>query len=156
MADRMKLKIIEVKPPRQVGQAEVLEFLAQNGDAKTLRYSVWHKSLYEYIKKDSVIDVDVEIKVSEKTDPEGNHYVSRKVVQFYGAKGEALVKKQVRTYGKSPEEVRAERASIEAMCAVKVITELELGGKVTSPQLIGLRDAWLKRVLGGQRGDSYE
>ncbi|HPC72556.1 MAG TPA: hypothetical protein PLB48_12170 [Treponema sp.] len=147
MAERIKLTITEVKEPRAVGQAEVLELLAVGPDNKTLKYGAWNKSFYEYIKKGAVIDADIETKVSDKTDPNGEHYVSRKIVQLY-SNGQPVIKKSTgRTYGKSPEEIRAERQSIEAQVAVKAITDLEVAGKSVKPELLSLRDAWLKNAL---------
>jgi hypothetical protein len=80
MAERYKLTVVEVKVPRQVGQVEVLEFLATGGpENKTLKYCAWNKSLYEHIKKGAVLDAEVETKISDKTDS----YISRKVTQLY-------------------------------------------------------------------------
>ncbi|MGD0794944.1 MAG: hypothetical protein ABR958_05055 [Dehalococcoidales bacterium] len=151
MAERCKLKVIEVKEPRQVGQAEVLEFLA-TGDPgnKTLKYGAWTKILYEYIKKGAVIDAEIETKISDKTDPGGEHYVSRRIMQLY-IDGQPVIKKAGtgRAWGKSPEEIRIERASIEAQVAVKAITDLEAAGKTVRTELLILRDAWLKKALKG-------
>ena len=141
--EKHTLKITEDKEPRPVGQAEVMEFLATDPDNKTLKYGVWSKSLYEFIKKGVAIDAEIETKVSDKTTPEGEHYVSRKVVQIYN-NGQPLVKKQGgRTWGKSPEEIK----SIEAQVAVKVITDLEIAGKPINPGLVNLRNAWLQKAL---------
>ncbi len=145
MADRMKLKVLQVRQARQVGQAEVLEFTAIGEDNKTWLYGAWSKPLYEYIQKDAVIDVEVEVKVSDRTNGGGEHYVNRKILQLY-QNGQPVIKKQSggRSYGKSPEEIK----SIEAQVAVKAITEMEIAGRPVKPELINLRDGWLKKVLG--------
>ncbi len=151
MAERIKLTVIDVKEPRPVGQAEVLEFIASGSpDKRTHVYGVWHTALYEHIKK-CAVNVDVETKVSEKTDPGGGHYVNRKIVQLY-VNGQPVIKKQAggRFYGKSPEESRAERASNAAQVAVKVITDLEVAGRTVKPELITLRDNWLRKALRGE------
>jgi hypothetical protein len=144
MTERSKLTILEVKDPRPVGQAELLPFIAAGPDQKALQYGCWTKTLYEYIKKGAVIDADIETKVSDKVDPNGVNYVSRRVVQLY-ADGGTVLKKQLigRSYGKTPEE----RLSIEAQTAIKAITDLEVAGKTVRPELIALRDNWLKRAL---------
>jgi hypothetical protein len=144
MAERIKLTVVEVKEPRQVGQAEVLPFMATGPDNKTLQYGAWNRALDKYIKKGAVIDADIETKISDKTDPNGKNYVSRKVTQLY-VNGEAVIKKQaiVRSFGKSPEE----RLSIEAQTAVKAITDLEVAGKSIKPELLALRDNWLRKAL---------
>ncbi len=117
---RTKLYIVEVKePPRPVGQTEVLDFMAHTGEgSKTLKYGVWSKSLYEYIKKDAVIECDVVVKESEKTDDNGQHYINRKVTMIY-VNGEA-VKKSGGGRGISPEE----RVSIERQTCLKCSCEV--------------------------------
>jgi hypothetical protein len=143
MAERLKLKVLQVRPARQVGQAEVLEFTAVGEDKKTWMYGAWSRALYEYIKEDAVIDVDVEVKVSDRTNGGGEHYVNRKIVQLY-VNGQPVIKKPSgRAYGKSPEEIK----SIEAQVAVKAITDLEIANKTLRPELLTLRDTWLKRAL---------
>jgi hypothetical protein len=145
--DRTKLTITVVKEPRPVGQAEVLEFSAIGPDNKTLKYGAWNKALYEHIKKGAVIDVEVETKVSDKKDPDGEPYVSRKITQLY-INSEPVIKKPAgKAWGKSPEEIKAERASLEALAAVKAITDLEVAGKTVSQELITLKNNWLKRAL---------
>ena len=144
MPERMKLTITQVKDPRQVGQAEVLPFMDTVPDNKTLQYGAWNKELYPFIKKRVIIDVDIESKVSVKMDPDGKPYVSRNIIQLY-ADGEPIIKKQAagRSYGRSPEE----RLSIEAQVAVKAITYLEIAGKSVKPELLQLRDSWIRKVL---------
>jgi hypothetical protein len=151
MPERVKLAITEVREPRLVGRTEVMEFLATGGsENRTLKYGAWSRDLYEYIRKGAVIDVDVETKVSEKTDPGGEHYVSRKITQLY-IDGQPVIRKPAagRAWGKSPEQVRTERASIEAQVAVKAITDLEAAGRTVKPELLALRDAWLLKALRG-------
>jgi hypothetical protein len=153
------LIITNVSKPRQVGQAEVLEFIATGPDNKPLKYGAWSKQLYDFIKKDAAIDADIETKVSDKTDPAGEHYVSRKVAQLY-VNGQPVIKKSPgaggRAYGKSPEEIRIERQSIEAQVAVKAITDLEVAGRIVKPELLTLRDNWLKRALLVSAGRNLE
>ena len=85
MSDRTKLKIISCESaPRQAGQAEVLEFIAQKeGDNKNERYGVWNKALYPHIQAGATLDAEIEVKTSEKKDREGNPYINRKVTQIY-------------------------------------------------------------------------
>lgn len=146
MPDRVKLTIIEVKEPRPVGQTEVLEFLAHVGtDTKTARYGVWSRSLYEYVKKDAVIDCDVDTKVSEKRDPDGNPYISRKVTQIY-VDGQPVTKPkgQFQPRNGSPEA----KASIEAQVAVKAIIELRVADKIDDKsEIYKAALAWCKEKL---------
>jgi len=145
MADRLKLKITEVKEPRAVGSAEVLDFFAVIGDdTKTARYGVWSKSLYEYIKKDVVIDCEVEVKTSEKKDPDGNPYVTRKVTQIF------VDGKPVKTPTKSSEGKWRGRNEdrTDARTAVMEIGEDWRAGKIKDDDiLIKQRRQWLSSVL---------
>ena len=150
MADRIKLKVKEVKEVKKIGQADALPFLAVGPDGKRLPYIAWHKSIFERIKKDAELDVDVDVKVSEKKDQySGENYVSRNIVQLYVDGKPVIAQKQGtgRPYGKSPEELRIERASIEAQTAVKVITDLEIAGRSVKVELIELRNKWLQKAL---------
>ena len=149
MADRIKLTIKEVKEPRKVGQGEVVQFLAVGPDNKTLNYSAWDKTIWPYIKKTAVIDCEIESKVSDKKDPGGENYVSRNVVQLF-IDGKPLIVKKAsagRSWGKSPEDLKLERASIEAQVAVKAITDLEIAGRAVKVELIERRDKWLTKAL---------
>lgn len=135
--DRIKLVITEVKEPRPVGQTEVLEFFAHVGtDTKTLRYGVWSKSLYEYIKKDAVIDCDMDTKISDKNDPDGNPYVSRKITQIY-IDGKPVGLKQQGRFGKSSEQImietkgRAKNTALMQACEILKTDKIKLNEILT-------------------------
>ena len=147
--ERLKLAITSVKEPRKVGQGEVLQFFATGPDNKTLNYSVWDKSSWSYIKKGAVLDCEVETKISDKKDPGGENYVARNIVQLFIDGKPVIEKKQSpgRSWGKSAEELRAERASTESIAAIQTITALEIAKVAVKPELISLRDTWLRKAL---------
>ena len=150
MTDRMKLKVTEVKEVKKIGQADALPFLAAGPNGKRLSYVAWSKSIFEHIKKDAELDVEVDVKVSEKKDQfTGENYVSRNVVQLYVDGKPLIVQKPNtgRSWGKSPEDLKLERASIEAQVAVKAITDLEIAGRAVKVELIERRDKWLTKAL---------
>jgi len=150
MADRLKLTVTDVKEPRKAGQGEFVQFFATGPDNKTLNYATWHKSSYQYIKKGAVIDCEIETSVSEKKDQfTGENYISRNLNQLYIDGKPVIEKKQGpgRSWGKSAEELKADRASNEAMVAVKAITDLEIAGRSVKVELIELRDKWLRKAL---------
>ena len=143
----MKLKVTEVKEVKKIGQADALPFLAAGPNGKRLSYVAWSKSIFEHIKKDAELDVEVDVKVSEKKDQfTGENYVSRNIIQLYVDGKPVIVQKQGpgRSWGKSAEELR----SNEAMAAVQAITSLECAGKPVKPELLALRDSWLRKALG--------
>jgi hypothetical protein len=127
---RVKLTITEVKEPRSVGQAEVLDFMATGEGNKALKYGVWSKSLYEYIKSGAVIDAEVVTKESDKTDDNGNHYVNRKVTNIY-VNGEAAVKKGGFGGGGGYKDSPETRISIENMSCMKGIFDLRIANALT-------------------------
>jgi hypothetical protein len=153
--ERHNLTITEVRQPRQVGQAEVLEFVATNSNNKPFKYGVWSKPLYQHIKQGAVIDAEVDIKISDKLDPNGQPYENRKVTQIY-VNNEPVLKKAKAWGGHSPED----RESIEIQTAVKAVTDLWNGGKLTTtdPEVKLLR-IWLvahltNKLTGAQRNNN--
>lgn len=136
MAERIKLTVLETKEPQTVGQkgTKKLAFKALNPESKELWYFTFRPTLFEYIKKDTEIDIDLEVTEREV---DGNIYTDRKITDLY-IKGEAVggEKKGGFSQGDSPEK----RASIEAQSAAKICSDLLVAGKIDAkhPLAIGL------------------
>lgn len=117
MAERMKLKVTDVKEPQPIGDkgATKLSFKAKNGDGKDLQYFTFAKRLFESITKDAEIEVDVDVTTRET---DSGSFVDRKVTEVY-VDGKAIGQTPKTGYVRqdSPEQ----RESIEAQVAVKTI-----------------------------------
>ncbi len=82
---RKKLTIVKAFEPKtpEGFRSPVLEFTAKiEGDDSIIKHSTWTGSLFPYIKADTTIDCDVEVKPG-KADNEGNPRFNRKVTQIY-------------------------------------------------------------------------
>ncbi len=123
-AGRKKLHITAVKEKRTVGNAEVLDFIAKiEGEESAVKYGAWSKALYDYIKADTVIVADVEVKKSEKVDPDGNPYINRKITQVY-VDGNGVVTEKKGTFlprGETPEKLRSYALSYAKDLAVPIV-----------------------------------
>ena len=110
---RTKLTISEVKDIQKVGQKQIpkLSFKANNE-----WYFTFSTRLFEFIKQGQTIDCDVRVREREW---EGNTYTDRQVIQIYDERGQGVVGGGKSGYGgKSPEQIREERISIEGQSAL--------------------------------------
>ncbi len=141
--ERKKLTITEVKEPRPVGNAEVLDFFANTGESTpTLKYGVWDKTLYPHIAKGATVDAEFVTTLSKSLDSEGNPYKNRKVTQLFIDDKPILAKKQWQPRGDSDNPER--RAAILEQCRAKIISHLWIAGKYgdNDPLIIRLK-GWL-------------
>ena len=115
-----KLTVLDIKETRSVGNSKVTDFMAKGEDEKTLKYSFWGDTFGQHIKKDAVIEADVEMKESDKTDAEGNHFINRTIKQIYVDGQPVSVKKPG---GFVPRSISPEQqASIEGQVAAKIVS----------------------------------
>lgn len=135
MAERTKLKVIEVKDPQAIGEkgAQKLVFKATNEESKELWYASFRTSLFQYIKPGELIEVDVDTKTRKYDDAT---YTDRNIIQLYidgqpmgGQKGRGL---SFQVHDDSPER----RASLENQSRAKCITELLKAGVITEDHFL--------------------
>lgn len=122
MAERQKLTITEVLEPRTIGDKNIplQEF---NADGK--KYSVFSKSLFPYIKLNTEIDAEVEVK-------EGENWTNRKVIDIF-VNGQSVKGQQQGGYrGKSPEELELSRRSY----ALAYAKDLAVADKIDISQIL--------------------
>ncbi len=143
MGDRIKILVKEVKDQRVFNDKPVLDFMGLV-DGKSLRYSVWEPKLFTAITKDALLDAEVVIKQSEKTDPDGNPYINRHIVNVYVDGKPVIQAPQGRGGypGKSPEQLALERASIESQTCYNGII------KLMEVKVLGLEHEMSKLALG--------
>jgi len=154
MADRIKLTVKSVSEVKTLESGKKLvNFSATSPDGKGAGYTAWDESLWAFLSKDVVLDAEVAVKETEKFDAQGGRIIQRTLKNIY-IDGKPVIAQtagaQGRGFGKTPEQLAAERASIEAQTAVKTITELEIAGKPVTPALIASRNAWLTKALAGK------
>ncbi len=150
-AGRKKRTVAKVFAAREAkgqnGNFEVMDFTAAlQGEAEAVKYFVTFKALQEYIKDGAIIDCDVDVKPSGKTDPDGQPYHNRKVTQIY-VNGQPV--SGAKKFGGFQKDSPEQRASIEAQTAIKEIGECWRSGKFqdTDPEVATYR-GWLHAKLG--------
>ena len=124
MAERMKLKIMEVMARQEVGDNKIpkLSFKALNENGAEHTYFTFKTSLFETIEKKGELDAEVE------TETKGD-YINHKITQLYVDGQPVQVKKD--WSGKSQltpeqwaEKDRIERRSIERQVSAKIAAEI--------------------------------
>ena len=122
---REKLKIIEVKPIQEFGKGGKKLIFRANDGQHDLKYITFRSSLFEHIKVDANLEVDLEVTTREY---EGETYTDRKVMEIYldGKPVGGEAKGGGRQWGRSAEEL----ASIERQVAVKEVGECFRMGKL--------------------------
>ena len=145
MLDRIKLQVIEVSEPKEVGQkgARKLAFKGKSPDGKELSYFTFRPTLFDAIKVGTEIDAEIEVKTR---DVDGNIYTDRQISQiFVGGQAVGGQKSQWQSRSESPEQ----RISIEAQVAIKTIAELRIANALTdnSPEYKAML-AWCRERLG--------
>lgn len=146
---RSKLTITTEPKETPVGEKQIpkLSFKARNEEGKELAYFTFTHSLFEFIQKDAEIDADIE---TSSREVDGNTYTDRKVTQVY-KDGAPVASKQQQGgggwRGKSPEDLRLERRSIEGQTALKEVGEWLRAGTLEDQELKGLYEQALKLKL---------
>ena len=115
-----RLTILEVNDIEKVGAKNIpkLGFRAKGVDSNEYPYFTFRTSLFDYIKKDTTIEADVETKTREY---QGNIYHDRKVTEIYV--GGQPVGEKKKAWGGS-QESPAKQASIEGMFAVREVGDM--------------------------------
>jgi len=122
MAERQKLTITEVLEPRTIGDKNIP---LQEFHADGKKYSVFSKSLFPYIKLNTEIDAEVEVK-------EGENYTNRKIVDIF-VDGKSVKSQGQGGYrGKSPEELDLNARSY----ALAYAKDLAVAGKIEVKDII--------------------
>jgi len=147
MADRIKLKIIEVGEPKSIGEkgAKKLTFKANDG-TRDATYFTFRISLFDAIKAGATLEVEAEITEREY---EGNTYIDRKVNEIY-IDGQAISTKAKQgrgQWGKSIEE----RTEIAAQVAAKEVGLCWREGKLEDnhPLVVAYRQWCLQMIATG-------
>jgi hypothetical protein len=112
---RKKLTVISADEPRPYGSkgGTLVKFKAKNGDGKELTFTVFSKSLFEYIKPGAELDCEIDTSSREH---EGNTYTDRTITQIFIG-GEPVAQKK--SYGGG-----YNRASIERQVCLKCACEV--------------------------------
>ena len=151
---RAKLLITEVgqpveRPGKEGRKYTILGFTAtQDGEART--YKTFYKSLIPLVVKGQTIEADIE---DQQSTFQGLPQTEHIVVQIY-QEGQPVAEKksggpgQGRAWGKSPEEARLERESIEGQVALKELGEYIRTGVAIPPDLVNLYQTALKTLVG--------
>ena len=129
MAERKTLKTTKVNEPTthdrkdNKGTFQVMEFLADDGEKKGLKFKSLNPAIFEAIKDslDGALECDVDYSEREW---QGDTITDRRVVQVY-KDGQPIAQKgrYGQSYGKSPEQMKEERQSIEGAVALKELGE---------------------------------
>ncbi|MDD5700833.1 MAG: hypothetical protein PHU23_02180 [Dehalococcoidales bacterium] len=147
MAEKKSLTILSVGSIVEVGEKKLpkLSFAANDGEGK-YSYFTFDSKLFPVIRNgvNQVIEFDIETSQS-------GDYVNRKVINAYINGLPVIVKgagSSRRAYGKSPEEIRSERLSIETQVAAKLAVELRIAEKLPDNSPV-FQDAlkWIKTKL---------
>jgi len=145
---RKKLLVISVDEIKSVGDkgAKKLPFKASDESGQHYLYFTFKTDLFETIQKSVDASIDCEIETSQR-EYDGNIYTDRKVTQIFVGGEPVAQKKSFGGYrGRSPEEV----ASIETQCAMKMVCELTISGKInTESPLYGRLLHWLNIKTAG-------
>jgi len=141
---RRKLKVIEVKPTKQIGKGTLIPFTAEDIDARgTFDYECWSKILAEHLVVGKLLDVDIEY--SQK-----GQYKHRRMIELYVG-GKPLPKESAKSFsrGKSKEELaqikqlaEAQNRSIQDQTALKAAVELAVGGKIENEQILSYAEVF--------------
>ncbi len=150
--ERVKLTITHTDPPKeyQLGK-QVMNLKAKGADGKELRYACFRTSLYEHLKVDKEIDVDVETRQQEV---DGDIKTNRSIQQLYidgqpiggQAKGQGGGRQW---QSKTPEQLALERHSIEWQTTIKASAEFASSGKASPEFLKMLEKVLTARIQNG-------
>jgi len=153
MSERIKLIITEVGEVQKVGDKQLpkLSFKAKNSEGKELSYFTFNQKLFPSIVKDTTIEADIEATPWQSGDNSG---INRKVVQIY-VNGQAIVESKGqgggKQWGKSPEQLATERASIESQTAFNGVIELLVAKVIELNNPLAIRAVdWASEKLGGE------
>ena len=134
-----KVTVISVEPMRQLTRGSVLEFRGRDEAGQVLKYSVFSPALQAMIKPEE--ELTLEIVTSSRETPQGT-FVNHKVVSVNGQQTGIRPAFGGRT--DSPET----RASIEAMKAADIISQLRMHGELTDESaLYRAALAWYHKAL---------
>lgn len=143
--ERRTLTVVAVQEVVPIGDKGVqkLPFTAKDETGKELGYFTFRKTFFSAIKKDAVLDCEVE---TSQREVQGNIYTDRKINQIF-VEGEP-VKPQggYQRAGRSPQEIW----SIEQQVAVKEVGDWLRAEKPSKPlpqELFDSYVAWLKTRL---------
>ncbi len=135
--ENKKVTIISVEPVRQLSRGSVVEFRGRDEAGQVLKYSVFSPALQAMIKPEE--ELALEIVTSSRETPQGT-FVNHKVVSVNGQSGA----RQGGGRLDSPET----RASIEAMKAADIVSQLRMHGELTDESaLYRAALAWCHKAL---------
>ena len=158
---RAKLLITEVgqpveRPGKEGRKYTILGFTAARDGGEAQTYKTFYKSLIPLVVKGQTIEADIE---DQQSTFQGLPQTEHIVVQIY-QEGQPVAEKksggpgQGRAWGKSPEEARLERESIEGQVALKELGECIRTGVAIPPDLVNLYQTALetlvRRLVNGQ------
>ena len=154
---RAKIKIVKVFDRRtgtgQKGPWEAQDFTGKSTTQGTdTRFGIFQKKeLYPFIVEGAVIDLEWNDKESDRVDPTGAKIIDHNVSNIYVNDKPTLQPAQPqggsgKAWGKTPEQLAAERASIESQTAYNGIIKL-MEAKIAPVEMATLALAWAKKRL---------